>query len=85
VVDLVAGKARALEGSTRTAAITPDGRFAITGMDNETYAIWDLDTLAAVRPASTIGAVTELGISRDGKRGLVGGLHGVDSIDRVTR
>ena len=85
VTDLATGNSDVLPGTTSTAAITPDGRFAITGMDDETYAIWELPTRTPTRPPSTIGAVTELGISHDGKRALIGGLHGVDSIDLVTR
>jgi WD40 repeat protein len=79
-VDLIAGRAEVLPGSTDRAAISPDGRIAITGVDGA-YAVWDLDRRAITLQRDDVAAVQAIGISRDGTRAVVGGVHGIDVVD----
>ncbi len=84
VIDLVAATVAVLGNTTELSAITPDGKLAITGMENEHYAIWDLERATIIKQPKSIGALTVLGISRDGRFGIVGGLIGMDWVDLAT-
>jgi WD40 repeat protein len=61
----------------RDVAVSPDGRRAVTGCEDGTARIWDLDTGAAVGPPLRIdGAVVSVAFSPDGKRvATAGGVY----------
>jgi WD40 repeat protein/tRNA A-37 threonylcarbamoyl transferase component Bud32 len=84
VVDLEQGRVRLLPNTSGMAAITPNGQLAITGLDDDKCAIWDLERLAMINVLASVGAVTEIGISPDGTQGIIGGLGGVDRIELDT-
>ena len=54
-------------------AVSPDGRHVVTGSDDHTVAVWDLDTGERLRELTGHrGAVTSVAVSPDGRHVVTG-------------
>jgi hypothetical protein len=81
MVDLTSATTAVLEGARGPSAMSASGRVAITGGEGDTYLLWDLDRRSHRPPATGVGEVTAVGMSRDGTRAVVGGARGLDLVD----
>jgi len=65
------------QDAVRCVAISPDGRWAVSGSDEKLARVWDVQTLAERGQLSGhAGAVTAVAISPDGKKIATGGVDG---------
>src|SRR5262249_6547070 len=56
------------EGAIVSVGVTPDGNFAISGSDDNTIKIWDLNTLRLVRSLEAYSdGIAAIALSRDGR------------------